>query len=420
MKVHNPFKGQFTLVQTVATEQRQLRKSLPYWQTTPHITVRSQQIPSKRHYDVVIIGAGISGALVAQALSDGKKSIAIFDRRAPVLGSSMASTAMIQHEIDVPLFKLTKLLQQGEAERVWLRSVQSVKSLISLVHGLGISCHLRAKKALYLSGDEYGMRALASEAEARKAIGIDATFLDARQVKSQYQIERTGAILSGDSASANPAQLTAGILRSCAKNGVEIVENTEVTDFVSLLDKVALSTAGGSIVTASSLVFCTGYEFLKSVANKDHQIISTWAIASERNIQIPAWLTNHLVWEASEPYLYFRTAEDGRIVAGGEDEKSDDAYLDEQKLAQKSIIIAKKVGELIGCGVGEPEFQWAAAFGSTRLGIPMIGEVPNHPNVYSAMGYGGNGITFSKIAAEILSVQIDGRQDKDADLFPFR
>lgn len=78
------------------------------------------------------------------------------------------------------------------------------------------------------------------------------------------------------------------------------------------------------------------------------------------------------------------------------------------------------MGALIGCDVGKPEYRWAAAFGSTRPGIPMIGPVPGHSNVYAAMGYGGNGITFSKIAAEILSARIGGKLDDDADLFPFR
>ena len=33
------------------------------------------------------------------------------------------------------------------------------------------------------------------------------------------------------------------------------------------------------------------------------------------------------------------------------------------------------------------------------------------------MGFGGNGITFSQIAAEIVSADIAGHGDADADLF---
>ena len=35
------------------------------------------------------------------------------------------------------------------------------------------------------------------------------------------------------------------------------------------------------------------------------------------------------------------------------------------------------------------------------------------------MGYGGNGITHSRIAAEIVASAIDGREDSDAGLFAF-
>jgi glycine/D-amino acid oxidase-like deaminating enzyme len=35
------------------------------------------------------------------------------------------------------------------------------------------------------------------------------------------------------------------------------------------------------------------------------------------------------------------------------------------------------------------------------------------------MGYGGNGITYSQIASEIMAGAIEGRDDSDAGLFAF-
>ncbi|MNY67795.1 hypothetical protein D3C86_2054500 [compost metagenome] len=49
----------------------------------------------------------------------------------------------------------------------------------------------------------------------------------------------------------------------------------------------------------------------------------------------------------------------------------------------------------------------------------MIGLVPGLRNAFATMGYGGNGITFSQIAAEIISSSILGHADPDASLFPF-
>jgi hypothetical protein len=36
------------------------------------------------------------------------------------------------------------------------------------------------------------------------------------------------------------------------------------------------------------------------------------------------------------------------------------------------------------------------------------------------MGYGGNGISYAKLASEIVASDIDGLEDRDAGLFAFR
>ena len=53
----------------------------------------------------------------------------------------------------------------------------------------------------------------------------------------------------------------------------------------------------------------------------------------------------------------------------------------------------------------------------TTTGLPLIGPVPGKPRLFALMGYGGNGITFSRIAAEILRTHLAGGQDADADIF---
>lgn len=65
-------------------------------------------------------------------------------------------------------------------------------------------------------------------------------------------------------------------------------------------------------------------------------------------------------------------------------------------------------------------FAWSGSFGVTGTGLPIIGSVPGHPRIHAVMGYGGNGITFSQIACEIVSASITGAQDADADLFAFK
>ena len=59
--------------------------------------------------DVIVVGAGISGAMVADAMSDAGLRVLIVDRRPPVSGSTPASTALLQYEIDTPLTHLSQV-----------------------------------------------------------------------------------------------------------------------------------------------------------------------------------------------------------------------------------------------------------------------------------------------------------------------
>ena len=57
---------------------------------------------------------------------------------------------------------------------------------------------------------------------------------------------------------------------------------------------------------------------------------------------------------------------------------------------------------------------------SLPTGLPTIGEIPGHRNCWAALGYGGNGITYSRIAAEIIRSALTGEPDADADLYAFK
>lgn len=65
------------------------------------------------------------------------------------------------------------------------------------------------------------------------------------------------------------------------------------------------------------------------------------------------------------------------------------------------------------------EFAWAGCFGSTDTGLPVIGQIPGMKHTYAILAFGGNGMTFSRIAAEILRAELTGKQDPDAGLFKF-
>ncbi|WP_350340223.1 FAD-binding oxidoreductase [Paraflavitalea speifideaquila] len=65
------------------------------------------------------------------------------------------------------------------------------------------------------------------------------------------------------------------------------------------------------------------------------------------------------------------------------------------------------------------DFAWAGTFASTRDGLPYIGHIPERPHTWFALGFGGNGITFSLIAAQIISDLLSGKNNTNSKLFGF-
>lgn len=398
------------------TIKRDLRTGRSVWADSPGLGVTVRALDRAISVDVCIVGAGISGAFMARELSR-DHSVAVLDRRPPLMGSTVASTAMLQWEIDLPLTALSEKIGARNAARAYRRSRSAVDDLKRIVAQERIVCGLKDKGSLYIAGDEYGHRALEAEAEARAELGLESRYIGPAELRETHGIDRTGAIVSQGSASADPARLAAGLLRRAIADGAKVYSRVEALEVLPDPDGVTLMTDAGHAVRARKVVFCCGYEFPKAVPTPGAKVISTWALATRPRTPCPAWLKEMLVWEASDPYLYFRMGGDGRLIVGGEDEADPLAHDDQAKLKRKCETIAAKLKRLMPQLEFEIDYSWAGAFGESATGLPSIGPVEGLDHGWAVMGFGGNGITYSVIASQVVAAEVRGGSDPDAGLY---
>jgi glycine/D-amino acid oxidase-like deaminating enzyme len=399
------------------TRHRDLRSGISYWQSRRMAGVTHARLTRDTSTEILVVGAGISGALVAEAMSRDCK-VLIVDRRGIAKGSTAASTALVEYEIDTPLILLGKKIGASKAGRAWRRSHLALTALGERTAALGIDADIATRETLYLAGNVLDPAGLKREAAARLRIGLETAYLTAGELKRRFAISRHAALLSYGDFSADPRRLTAGYLNAAIANGARVFAPVEIVDVDKHRAGVAAHTRDGRTIAARHVIFATGYEVPKIVPPGDHRIISTYAIATRpqrRNL----WPGEAMIWEASDPYLYLRTTPDGRVICGGEDEDFADEAARDALIAPKTATIARKLGRLLPQIDTTPEFAWAGSFGTTATGLPLIGRVPRHPNVWAILGFGGNGITYSRIAADIVASGIAGRKNPDADLYAF-
>ena len=369
--------------------------------------------------DVVVVGAGITGALAAWHLVQAGLDVVVLDRRPVGLGSTVASTSLIQYELDISLVKLRTMVGREHADRSYVACVEAVRRLEDIVREIGSRCGCERRSSLYLASTPADVEALRLEAAARRQIGIAVEELTPAEIAARFPFRRPAALLSEDAAQIDPYRLTNDLIHSAAAAGARVFTGPGATmEELTPGGGPAVRAAGGA-VRARHVVLATGYESEASLHAPATTLASTYAIATAPGQPLAEWDGRCLIWEAARPYLYLRTTADGRVLVGGEDEPAVDPARRDALLAAKAARLAGRGRELFPSIDFSPACAWAGTFASTRDGLPFIGSPAGFPGVWFALGYGGNGIVFGLIAAEIVRDACLGRVHPAAGLFRF-
>jgi len=399
--------------------KRDLRTGDPVWYGYPRPRIPSETLKGDLTIEALVVGAGISGAMIAEELSKAGLEVAMVDRRGVMKGSTPASTALVQHELDVPLIHLAEKIGRDKAARAWRRCRLATDALAGKIQGHRIDCDFRPTESLYLAGHTLDGAGLEEESAARRNAGLYSDYLTAAKLRQFYDFSNTGgALRCFGSFSVNPVRMTAGFLRLAQGRGMKIYHDVTVTRVTRQQKHLRIETGEGPVIKARYVVFACGYELPDQVVNRRHHVHSTYAFATKPQ-RAAKWRDLPLIWQADDPYLYVRATADGRIICGGEDDAFSDETARDAALPHKIAILQKKLAKLFPALDTTVEYAWAGAFGTSATGLPAIGPVKGLPGCYAAMAYGGNGITFSRVAAEMILGDITGCPDPDRDLFLF-
>jgi glycine/D-amino acid oxidase-like deaminating enzyme len=396
-----------------------LKSGFPYSLIRNGLVTEYPKLSSDKKVDVAILGAGISGALCAYHLVQaGYKCIAI-DARSVGLGSTCASTSLLQYEIDIPLHKLALLIGEDEAIRSYKICEEAITKLRVIAKKIGFK-NIRPKKSVYYAATATDLTMLRAEFKMRKKAGFNVKWQDEKDIEENLGFRAPGAIVSAAGAETDAYMFTHALHKYCIGRGLEVYDRTEATSIHHSRSNVTLITKEGCKITAKKLVYATGFEVGQYLDKPIMKLHSTYAIISEViSHPTPFWKENMMIWNTADPYLYIRTTNDNRIIVGGRDE---DFYAPKRRdklIPSKSRQLVKDFKKLFPDLGFEIEFSWAGTFGSTRDGLPFIGPYQKLPNGYFALGFGGNGITFSLVAAEMITSMLQGKKEPDMNLFSF-
>jgi glycine/D-amino acid oxidase-like deaminating enzyme len=396
-----------------------LRTGKPLWSINKPRMARHEKLTKNIRSEVVVVGGGISGALIAHRLTNLGLQVTIIDSRKIGAGSTSASTAILSYEADVNLGELIKKIGQRAAVRAYRAGIEAIESIGETIKTLDDSCDFKKRRSLYLASSRRDVKPLERECKTRQKNGFNVKLLRKRELSTLFSLEAPCAILNEDAAEVNPLKLTLALVRCAQKKGLRVFIHTKVKTYCRQNEESVLTTDDDVQVRARHVVFATGYETQQFLKQKTVRLVSSYAIASTPGIKFPKGYERPVIWETARPYLYIRTTVDSRIVVGGEDVDFVDEKKRDRLLAGKTKTLERKIRKMFPYISWKLAAAWTGTFGESNDGLPYIGPHKDFPGAQFALGYGGNGITFAAIASLIIPDLISGTKNGDAEIFRF-
>lgn len=396
-----------------------LKSGYPFWAVKNGLMHAFAPLGGDLTCDVAVLGAGITGALIADELAAHGHSVCVLDQRDVGWGSTAASTALLQYEIDTHMTDLAKRYGEADAALAYGACAEAIDLLAdkaAQVRDVGF----KRTRSLYYASKRRHRRALHDEYRMRRKHGLAVEWLDADAVHARFGFDAPAALLSAQAARIDPYRMAYRLLMRLERNGVAVHDRTPVTRIAADAIGIEMDTPHGR-VRAGHLVMATGYaaqDFLRQDVASNR---SSYAFVTDPiDPAVLGALRTTLLWESARPYLYMRTTDDNRLLVGGEDDAIDIPAKRDARVQGKASRLAERVHALFPELPVQPVFAWAGTFAETDDGLPFFGPHPQHgARVLFAMAYGGNGITYSMLGAGLLRALIEGRSHRLERLFAF-
>ena len=370
--------------------------------------------------DVAVIGGGITGCTAAVLLARAGARVVVLDAQRIGRGSTAASTALLMQEPDVDFRGLSQRYGARRAKEIWERSRTSLRGLLTMLRALRLAGGVEPVPSVYFTCDGTIAKDLRRELARRHGAGFPGRWLSADALKKLTGIEGAGAILTPGNAQVDPYRACLGLARHARARGVELFERSPVVRVVRAGSGVRIELERGE-VRADWAVIATGYatpEF-KPLAGR-FRMSNTYVIAT-RPIPAPArkemGLGRVMLWDTDVPYHYARWTPGNRLLFGGRDRPQVRRGARRTVLQREAAGLMRDLGALYPALEGtSPDYVWEGLFATTPDGLPYVGPHRRYPRQLFALGYGGNGMSFGFMAAEILLRYVRGKET-DGDRF---
>jgi glycine oxidase len=366
--------------------------------------VDRQHTPALSVPDVLVVGAGIIGCAVGEALGRAGASVEFVEPRGVGFGATHASAGM--------LTPYKEGLHNPVLEALGLRSLWLWDAFVGRLFEGGVSSQVYSRQgSLDLALDDAEAEALQAVADTHAARGIGTRYLkgvDAKQIERDIAADCVGALLTPAHGYANASAVTAALWRACAARGARLTQ-AAVERIEADGASVAVHTTAGTLL-APTVVLAAG-SWAGRIVIDGNALLPVHPVRGQLlHLQWPEPRLTHIVWGSR---CYAVPWPDGTLLVGA---TLEEVGFDDRATVAGVRDLLDSVSELV------PR-AWQAGFLGARVGLrpaspdtlPIIGRSSRVPGLVYATGHYRNGVLLAPLTAELVARIVSG-DETDAAL----
>ncbi|AAT59388.1 MULTISPECIES: NAD(P)/FAD-dependent oxidoreductase [Bacillus cereus group] len=367
--------------------------------------------------DVLVVGSGEAGAHIAYFLAKIGMSVMLIEKREIACGSTFANVGLLQFFHDKSLTSLIHTFGEEKGVRAYKLCYEALRTMEKVVSNLDIDPQFIPRNSLYYASKSEDVSSLQEEYNTLQKYGFPVEYFTEVDIKERYPFTKQSALYTHGDAEVNPYLLAHSLLHKANQMGAIIHEHTEAIHIKKRQNDLICYTKTGNQIVAKNIIMATGYEALFGKKEKNTTVETSYAVVTNEIDQFEGWHERSLIWETARPYLYFRTYKN-RIIVGGLDEAMQIQSIGDTKLLHKRDILINIVREMFPQYKNiQAEYYWAAAFGSSHDGLPILKEDKKIHNLFYALLHGGNGTVYGMVFAKIFEQLFTNKEREDFSLF---
>ena len=367
--------------------------------------------------EVIIVGGGVTGSIVGYYFSKNNIPAVILEKERIAHGSTSITTSLLQYELDSNARDLEEYTSLENIITSYKLGLKALDELDEFIKEYGNKCKYEKKDTLLYTSKECEVKAMEEEYKTRKNAGIDVKFISKED--NPFSLDIKGGVYGvNGGAQLDPYEYTHQLLEVSCNMGLQVFENTEVMDINYEQDGVEVTTSFGYKVRGKKVIIATGYNTERFTKRNFGAKTVTYNIATKPVKNFDGWFNLVLIRDNCDPYNYFRTTSDNRIIAGGEDVDFYTNIKNEKLAKEKYSILLNRIKNMFpNIKDIEIDYEYCGGFISSQDNLGYIGEDPNHKNLWFCLGYGANGILFAILGGMMLSKLYKNEIDENLKLF---